>query len=242
MSGSFQSTALAAVLGLTFFVPAAAMAQSAPGSPVAGATVPDDPETPSPLRIDQGVVSPWARVPLPEFPERALARGVGGRVIVQCGHDATGTLTACEVTEETPPGLGFGSASLAASRRARLAPDTVERIPADALLAFVINFRLPPEPPRLLVVEDPSWRRPPRPAFPRSARRAGIASAEVRLDCEIVPVSGRLRNCLVKEESRPGHGFGAAAVRATRETAIAPYILSQVTEDAHAVFTVTFTR
>lgn len=242
MSESFQSTAVAAALGLAILAPTGAVAQSAPEPPAVTATGPTDQETPPPVRIDQEGVSPWARFPPPEFPERALARGIDGRVLLQCGHGPTGALTDCEVAEETPPGMGFGSASLAAARRARLAPRTIDRLSADSRLVFSITFRLPPEPPKLSIVEDPSWARPPRPEFPRSARRAGIVSAQVRLDCEIVPSTGRLRNCSVKEESHAGHRFGPAAIRATRDASISPFVLYQVAEDARAVFTVTFTR
>lgn len=243
MSESFQSTAFATVLGLAILLPAEAAAQSTPDSAALEATAPSNQEIPPPVRIDQGAASPWARLPSPEFPERAMARGVTeARVMIRCGHDQTGALTDCEVAEESPAGMGFGSASLAGARRARLAPSTIDWLPSDALVAFAVNFRMAPEPPKLDMIEDPSWSRPPRPDFPRSARNAGLTFAQVRLNCEIVPGTGRLRNCLVIEESHAGHRFGAAAVRATRDVSIAPYILRQAAEDAHAVFTVTFTR
>lgn len=242
MRGRFQSTARLAVLGLGLIVPTLAPAQPMPEGPAAAVSAPTDQELPAPIRIDQGSTSPWARYPVPEYPERALSRGLDGRVTLRCGYDETGALTTCEVAEETPLGAGFGPATLAGARRGRLAQHILDQIPAGARVAYTVNFRLPPEPPRLSVIEDPSWTRPPRPAFPRSPRSAGITSARVRLDCEIIPYTGRLRNCSATEESHPGRGFVAAALRAVREASVSRSVLNQAAPDAHAVFDVTFSR
>ena len=242
MRGPFQSTTLVAALGLALLLPAMALAQPAQDGPPAEPIATTDQEAPAPIRIDQGSTSPWARYPVPEYPERAMSRGLDGRVTLRCGYDPTGALTACEIAEETPPGAGFGLASLAGARRGRLAQHTLDQMPPGARIAFTINFRLPPEPPKLSVIENPAWSVPPRPRFPRSPRNAGINTARVRLDCEIVPYTGRLRNCSVREESRPGHGFGAAAIRAVREASVSPSVLYQAAPDAHAVFDVTFSR
>ncbi|MEZ5996698.1 MAG: energy transducer TonB [Hyphomonadaceae bacterium] len=62
------------------------------------------------------------------FPPRALARGVSGRVVLDCTVAADGRI-ACAVASEEPVGWGFGEASLRAARQFRVAPATADGRP-----------------------------------------------------------------------------------------------------------------
>lgn len=185
----------------------------------------------------------WARQPRVEFPERAMSQGIQeGRAIVSCAALPAGGLHDCRVESEQPAGAGFGAAAITgAIQYGRLTPASVERMAPDGRVAWTVRFLTPEEPPKLAVLTDPAWSRPPRPAFPASARRAGIDFAEVRLDCEIAAGTGRLRNCRVLQDGPLGHRFGAAAIRSVRDASVSPLQLMTAASDAHAVFTVTFT-
>lgn len=91
------------------------------------------------------IVNPsWARSATPEFPERALSRGVqSGRVELSCTANPNGSLTACTIETEEPPGLGFGQAALSAALRARLSPRTVDTAGANATVRFSVRFAVP---------------------------------------------------------------------------------------------------
>jgi protein TonB len=85
----------------------------------------------------------WARRPSVEYPERALGQNVGsGLVRLDCGFAADGSLTSCEVTEETPAGMGFGAAALRGVRSAQLSPTTIDGVPENARVRFSIPFSL----------------------------------------------------------------------------------------------------
>lgn len=46
------------------------------------------------------------------FPPKASHQGVSGFALVQCAVDPNGRLADCEVAQESPPGMGFGAATL----------------------------------------------------------------------------------------------------------------------------------
>lgn len=57
-------------------------------------------------------------------PREAFRRRIGGRAEVTCRVLTDGRLTACRVTRETPPGLGFGAAALQAIPYFAVSPPT----------------------------------------------------------------------------------------------------------------------
>lgn len=266
MRGRFEKLAMAGMAaGIAFVAPAAAQ-QAKPAAPKAPPVlisplprpapgtdgtrpptlIPRPPASVSPAPPRPSVITAprWARQPRVEFPERALARGVHeGRASVSCGILPTGSLTDCRVELEDPVGAGFGAAAIeGALATGRLAPDTVTGAAPNARARWTVRFSAPEAPTLFAILEDPRWAVPPRPVMPRSARRARIERAEVRLDCEIVPGFGRMRNCRVIQDGPEGHGFGQAAIQAVRGASIAPEPLQAAAPNAHAVFTVTFQR
>lgn len=86
-----------------------------------------------------GVAARWARPPMPEYPERAMAQNVSeGEAVLNCVTDEQGALTDCRVEYEYPLGLGFRQAALSATTRGRVAG-----LPAGARLSWTFLFRAP---------------------------------------------------------------------------------------------------
>jgi protein TonB len=110
--------------------------------------VPGPPPPPAPPPPRPSVVTnpSWGRQVLPEYPERAAARGVEGvsSVRVSCGLQPSGSLTDCRVVSEDPEGMGFGAAALAAARRSRVTPGTVDGAAVGARVEWTVRFRPPP--------------------------------------------------------------------------------------------------
>lgn len=71
------------------------------------------------------------------FPGRAAASGLtSGMARLDCDVRQDGSLTACRVSEERPPGMGFGEAALSVAHLFRLAPQTGKPGPADLVLQW----------------------------------------------------------------------------------------------------------
>lgn len=94
----------------------------------------------------EGVTPPsWIRQPAPHYPELALRRGVeAGAVVLRCEAMASGSMGACEVLRESPPGVGFAEAALASTRQARIEPRTVDGVRTDSRITYTIRFQLAP--------------------------------------------------------------------------------------------------
>ena len=58
------------------------------------------------------------------YPPRAMDLGKEGTVTIKCTVNAKGTLENCSVLNETPPDLGFGSASIRMSKLFKMKPQT----------------------------------------------------------------------------------------------------------------------
>ena len=61
----------------------------------------------------------------------ALRRGISGKAIIICLVATNGTLGACRVGTEDPPGLGFGAAALALAPSFLMSPKTIDGQPVD---------------------------------------------------------------------------------------------------------------
>ena len=72
------------------------------------------PQRPPPSTTD---MPGWSRAPKPEdmvhaYPPEAARVSLAGSAILECTIGATGELTACVASDETPAGSGFAAASL----------------------------------------------------------------------------------------------------------------------------------
>ena len=138
--------------------------------------IPGPPAPPRDPNLPSVITNPsWARLASPEFPETATANGVAeGRATVRCTANRNGTLANCVVIEEMPEGQGFGAAALAAARRARLSPRTVDGAAENASVQFTVRFiapvgeASPPPPPTPLPLIVTTIVPIPDPASPRS--------------------------------------------------------------------------
>lgn len=54
------------------------------------------------------------------YPQRARDQGIEGSAVIECSISADGRLSACTVVSETPPGSGFGQASIRAATKFRM--------------------------------------------------------------------------------------------------------------------------
>lgn len=54
------------------------------------------------------------------YPQRARDQGIEGSAVIECSVGADGRLSACAVVSETPPGSGFGQASIRAAAKFRM--------------------------------------------------------------------------------------------------------------------------
>lgn len=122
---------------------------SASGEESPGGGTGTEVENESPERTGPLVVTnpSWARQVTPEYPERALARGFDAvaTVRVSCVAQPDGSLTGCQLVSEDPIDMGFGQSALAAARRSRITPDTVEGAAVSARVEWNYRFRPPLE-------------------------------------------------------------------------------------------------
>ncbi|MCE3288943.1 MAG: hypothetical protein K0R83_955 [Caulobacter sp.] len=75
----------------------------------------------------------WLRKPsghavMRAYPKKAMARGVSGKAILSCVIVDTGHVDKCKVVEETPPGFGFGKASIELAQFFVMQTDTAEGV------------------------------------------------------------------------------------------------------------------
>lgn len=76
-----------------------------------------------------------------------MRRGVEeGAVVLRCETLVTGEFGACEALSETPSGVGFAEAALAATRQARVTPYSIDGFETDSHATFTVRFRMEPEP------------------------------------------------------------------------------------------------
>lgn len=95
------------------------------------------------LTLEVRVKPSWAEMPQPDYPSTAASRNIAsGRVQMECFVRPDGVIAACIVLNETPAGVGFGRASLAAARDARLNPGSVDGVSKPGRIRFSTSFRL----------------------------------------------------------------------------------------------------
>ncbi|MBY0562847.1 MAG: energy transducer TonB [Hyphomonadaceae bacterium] len=75
------------------------------------------------------------------YPPRALARGVEGRVVLDCVVHATGALS-CRVSSESPANWGFGEAAQRISREHQMVPARRDGVAVEGRYTMVVPFEI----------------------------------------------------------------------------------------------------
>lgn len=194
-----------------------------------------------------------------QVPKRAWAAGRSGRVVLQCVAGADGALRDCIVWSERPQGYDFGDAALAAARSLRVRPGMangkpVDGVPIEIPLSFVIPNGVPPpasnresavaalpnaprRPSNMAYVPSEFIGDPPQ-GGPSLRLRRGERGV-VRLGCEVT-AEGRLEDCEVLSESRPGAGLTAAGLFDARRQVLRPAMRGGVPVSTYVEFSYTY--
>lgn len=149
------------------------------------------------------------------FPERARAKGVAGRAVLNCSVIDTGELKRCAVISEAPIGMGFSTAAKTLVPKF-VAPPSAPSLPstkgayAQITVSFPLEMLDASAPP---AVGKPTWVKLPSreqlsAAMPKSSTPGQI---RVTLDCLIGP-DGSTTDCKVVSEDPADRGFGPAAL------------------------------
>jgi TonB family protein len=106
-------------------------------------------QIPTPDEATPGANAVTAPQPLeiaePDYPAASLVRREEATVVLRLTIDASGSVTAAEVSERTAQ--GFDEAARAALLRSRFTPATRSGQPVAAKILYRVEFRLPPEAP-----------------------------------------------------------------------------------------------
>ena len=113
-----------------------------PVGPVTDAApVADPPRPPAVITRPRWASQPSAAQLTRAYPARAIENGVSGTASLNCLVSASGTLSNCSVTSQTPPSAGFGRAAESLTRYFQMSPGTVDGQPIDgARVAFTVRF------------------------------------------------------------------------------------------------------
>jgi len=76
------------------------------------------------------------------YPERAQRMSQSGAAAVKCRVTIEGDLADCVIVSESPPGFGFGLATLRAASRWRMEPATRNGVPVEAVVTVPIRWKL----------------------------------------------------------------------------------------------------
>jgi TonB family protein len=145
----------------------------------AAAAAPPPAARPSVITQPDWLLRPAAEDMANDYPKAAAAANVEGRATIACRVTAEGALAGCAVTEESPPGQGFGEAALKLAAKFRMRPMTKDGVPVDGgKINIPINFRLPKD---------------QMPSLLMATRCYGFAAAEAERD----PTSARAQMAVI---------------------------------------------
>jgi TonB family protein len=161
----------------------------------------------------------WLRRPTGDdigkvYPQKAQRDLMPGAATIKCDVTEIGTLDACSVLSEAPPGYDFGAAALKMANLFKMKPRTIDGLPVGgATVVIPINFRvMGQELAQVAILTKPNWRSAPsaaavRAAYPAQAKGlAGKAVVRCGFDKD-----AHATDCKVRSQTPGGKGFGQAA-------------------------------
>lgn len=174
-----------------------------------------------PDRVVSGVR--WVQAPafsdvLAAYPEKARAEKASGRATLDCVFTKVGTLSRCDILQETPGAYAFGAAARRSLVPKFVGPTTDGKggslAGAHVQLPFVFAAEALSAP--VPIIGRPQWAALPNggdlmAVYPREAAAAGVLKARVVLSCKVV-AEGALSDCAVESEDPAGHGIGKATL------------------------------
>ena len=114
--------------------------QPSTGTAVSSTPAPSGPPV---ITHPQWVQKPTADQLMRAYPTRALERDITGSATLSCLVKVDGSLTGCDVVQQSPPTAGFGRSALSLSRYFQLSPRTVDGQAVDgARVNVTIRFDL----------------------------------------------------------------------------------------------------
>jgi protein TonB len=111
--------------------------------PTATSTAPTPPATPPVISNPSWISQPSADQLMRAYPDRALDRGVGGVVTLNCLVQPSGRVADCRTTGEPAGSYGFGRAAHSLTRHFQIAPRTVNGAAEGSRVNIAIRFNPP---------------------------------------------------------------------------------------------------
>jgi protein TonB len=188
---------------------------------------------------------PLETLDIQDYPAAADRQHLAGHATIRC-RVTERLLTACEVKDESPSGLGFGAAAIRLARAYEMMPREADGTPVNGRMVDVRIEFTPPNWAR--IVDEPPARdgaaRPQglvrwisgefvSPTYPYQTRSKGVAGEAV-LHCR-VKADGSLHDCAVASEAPEGLGFGKAAINAARTMRVARQALDGSPMDGRSI-------
>ena len=172
----------------------------------------------------------WARRPNgDEFSRFYPNVDNSGEAHIRCDVRADGRLAGCLVLSESPPGQGFGEATLKIASFFQMKPRLIDGRPVGgAVVETTIRWLAPASGPRRSVEASPTQEQVEA-VWPE---KAPLHAAQVLLSCRITP-DGQAKGCAVSREDPPGVGFGEAALKLAKL-----YRFSRASQATDVFFTV----
>ncbi|MDZ4375215.1 MAG: energy transducer TonB [Phenylobacterium sp.] len=174
----------------------------------------------SPADTRPETIRRWTPAQLTEvFPVEAYRKGIDGRATISCVLTEQAVMTQCVVLEESPPGSGFGGATIALTPQMQMRPATQDGKPVRHEVAYTVGFAMGGsgsrgirQTRRRIIPASLTWAEAPDFAAVAAAMPAAASdkSGRVVLLCDMTG-EGRLEDCDVAQADPKGQGFETAA-------------------------------